>query len=103
MNLVEKKNELIKLISDYLEGSTSLENLQKFSWEMIEYFSKSKKTELPPYQHFEKEFWYAIWQIQHLADEEHEREDIIRKIFLDALDYLKKNKKMPKDFIGMRP
>jgi hypothetical protein len=101
--IVKKKNELIELISEYLENRASLENLQLFSWEMIEYFSKSKKTELPPYQDFEQEFWYTIWQIQHLADKEHEKEGITRTVLLEALDFLKKKKEMTKSFIGLRP
>jgi len=80
-----------------------LNNLQRFSWEIIEYFSKKEITELPPFQDFEKEFWYAIWQIQHLADEEHEKEGLTRKIFIDALDYLQKKKRIPEVYIGMRP
>jgi hypothetical protein len=103
MNLDKKKKELIKLISEYLNNQNSLENLQKFSWDMIEYFSKNKKNELPPYQDFEKVFWYTIWQIQHVADEEHEKEGITKKILSDALDYLENKKSMPENFIGLRP
>ncbi|MGE5196270.1 MAG: hypothetical protein ACM3JI_02945 [Anaerolineae bacterium] len=103
MNLVEKKKELIGLIMKFLKKRISLKDIQKFSWEMIEYFNKTKKTELPPYQDFEKELWYTIWQIQHLADEEHEREGVTRKILSDALDYLQKKKKFPENFIGKRP
>jgi len=103
MNLFEKKAELIKFISKYLENKSSVENLQKFSWEIIDYFSKTKKDELPPYEDFEREFWYTIWQIQHLVDEEHEKEGVTKKNLLDALDYLKKRKKMPENFIGLRP
>jgi hypothetical protein len=79
MNLVEKKKELIELISKYLENKATLKDLQEFSWEIIDYFNARKKNELSPYQDFEKEFWYTIWQIQHLADEEHEKEGITKE------------------------
>ncbi len=103
MNLVEKKNELIDLLSKYLKNQATLENLQEFSWEIIEYFSKGKKNELPGFQNFEKEFWYTIWQIQHLADEEHEKDGITKKVLLESLDYLEKKKKIPDSFVGIRP
>ena len=103
MNLSEKKDELIQLISGYLGNEVSLEQLQKFSWEIVGYFSKRKKNELPPHQDFEKEFWYTLWQVQHLADEQHEKEGITKKVLMDALDYLQKKKRLPQDFIGKRP
>lgn len=103
MDLIKKKHELIILISKYLENEASLEDLQKFSWEMIDYFGKNKKSELPPYQSFEKEFWYTIWQIQHLADEEHEKEGITKRVLQEALEFLKENKKFPNIFTGTRP
>jgi len=102
MDIVEQKIVLTELISKYLENKTSLETLQKFSWEMIEFFS-DKKNKLPPYHDFEKELWYAIWQIQHLADEEHEKEGMTTKVLSEALDYLKSKKKIPEAFVGTRP
>jgi hypothetical protein len=103
MNLTAKKNELMTLISKYLKNQADLESLLQFSWEIIDYFSKGKKSELPCYQNFEKEFWYAIWQIQHLADEEHEKVGITDKILLEALEFLEKKKKIPDAFTGTRP
>lgn len=103
MDLLEKKNELIILIFDHCENRTSLEDLQKFAWDIIDYFNKSKKTDLPIYQKFENELWYTIWQIQHLADEEHENDGVTKKTLLEALDYLKGNKEFPKTCSGTRP
>jgi hypothetical protein len=38
-----------------------------------------------------------------LADEEHEKDGITKKTLSDALDYLKEKKKIPEDFVGIRP
>lgn len=103
MNLTEKKAALISLISEYLKKRIPLENLQEFSWEIITYFNKNDKSHLPPDENFEKEFWYTIWQIQHLADEEHESKEVTQKTLIEALEYLKGIKKIPKNFIGLRP
>lgn len=103
MNLSAKRNELIILISGYLNNQYTLTSLQKFAWDIIDYFNVNKKTELPPYQSFEKEFWYAIWQIQHLADEEHEHEGVTKKVLTEALEYLQKKKNIPNDYEGKRP
>ena len=72
---------LISQLEGYLNGTVSLKVMRDFSWNMIEYFSKCKKTDLPVPQDFEKELWYAIWEIQHLADEAHEEEITGVKIF----------------------
>jgi hypothetical protein len=103
MNLSTKRIELIKIIFKYLDNKCDLETLQDFSWEIIEYFNRTNKLELPPYQEFEKEFWYTIWQIQHLADNEHESEGFTKKILAEALEYLQKKKKIPDNFVGIRP
>jgi hypothetical protein len=103
MDLIEKKNELIELITKYLEKNVSTEQLQTFSWSVINYFSKYKKDQLPQYQKFEKEFWYAIWEIQHLADEEHENEGVTIRILKEALEFLKESKKIPDEYAGRRP
>lgn len=100
VGLLEKKNELIYLILKYLNNEKTLQNLQEFAWETIEFFNKS---ELSPCQEFEKEFWYAIWQIQHLSDEEHEKDGVTQKALSDALDYLENKKSIPENFIGRRP
>lgn len=70
---------------------------------MIEYFSRTKKTELPIEQDFEKEFWYAIWEIQHLADESHEADGVVKRTLVDVLDYLTQKKNIPKNYEGRRP
>ena len=103
MNLSDAKMILISQLEGYLNGKISLKVMRDFSWNMIEYFSKCKKTELPAPQDFEKELWYAIWEIQHLADEAHEEEDVTRKTLTEALEYLKKTKKIPESYEGIRP
>ncbi len=103
MKLSDKKTELINLILMCLDNKCTLESLQEFAWEIIDYFNTTKKTALPPYQDFEKEFWYTIWQIQHLADQEHEKEGITIKILIGALEYLQKKKKIPDSFVSRRP
>ena len=103
MNILQKKHTLINNIENYLNGKCSLNILREFSWDIIEYFSKTKKEKLPEYQEFEKEFWYVIWQIQHIADEFHENDNVTKKILIESLDYLKKTKHIPEKYIGTRP
>lgn len=103
MNIFNAKLILISNIEKYLNNEISLADIREFAWNVIEYFSKTKKIELPDYQDFEKEFWCAIWEIQHLGDENHEESGITKKTLVVALDYLKKNKEIPDSYIGMRP
>jgi len=71
MNLKEEKKHLIDLLKNYLNGNIKLEVLKDFTWEIIEYFSDKNK-EFPSWNNYENVFWYAIWQIQHLAEENEE-------------------------------
>ncbi len=103
MRLSEKRNELINLILSYLDGGTSLDEMNNFSWEVIAYFTDTLQIELPPIEDFENEFWYAIWQIQHLADESHENEGITKKELKYILEFLIEKKKLPNGFYGLRP
>ncbi len=103
MNLVKKREELIELLNGYLKGDVSCEQLQEFAWNIVDKFSSKNPSELPPQQPFEKEFWYSVWQIIHLADEEHERGGLTRRELVKALSYLKNESKLPNNYIGIRP
>ncbi len=99
----KKKIELINLIKAYLNKDLNIDVLNNFAWEMIDYFSTTQKEELPPLEEFEKEFWYAIWQIQHLSDHEHEIDGITKKELKNALDFLLHKKKILPCYSGRRP
>ncbi len=103
MKIENKIRELIELITFYLSKDATTEQLQEFAWQMIDYFTFTEEKALPSEVEGEKEFWYAIWLIQHLADEEHEKNGITERSLKDALDYLKKIKKIPINFKGERP
>lgn len=67
----KEKIQLKQVIKKYFQNKSTVHDLYAFAWEKIDYFSK--KINLPSYdENIEGEFWYAIWQIQHLADSQHE-------------------------------
>lgn len=104
MTIFKKRAELIELISKYLNNEETIDVLYAFAWDVIDcYCQENKKLNLLPYQEFENAFWYTIWQIQHLADSEHEQDGLTKKILLEALTYLQNEKKMPKNLKGERP
>lgn len=103
MNLFTKKEELIELINSYLNDNASCRELQEFAWEIIDNFSSKDTSELPTQQPFEREFWFSIWQITHLADEEHEQDGLTKKELTKALSYLKNESKLPNNYFGERP
>jgi hypothetical protein len=102
MDIREKINELIFLIKKYFQGEIDISYLDDFSWEVIKYFSQ-KNISYPPEVEGEREFWYAIWLIQHLGDEEHEKEGVTAKNLKEALEFLEKKQNFPADYIGKRP
>ena len=69
MDLIKEKERLITKLEQYLKEECSHEEISNHAWAIIEYFSKKDSSELPERTDFEPEFWYTIWQIQHLADE----------------------------------
>ncbi|MDA3798969.1 MAG: hypothetical protein PF692_07805 [Kiritimatiellae bacterium] len=100
MNLFNKLNELVSLLQRYLSGEVSIEALNEFVWEVIDFFDKSNSNDLPKQCEFEREFWYAVWQIQHLVGEE---EKLVRKEITEMLGYLTNENTMPKEYEGRRP
>lgn len=103
MNIKTEKEKLKNLIKSYLKKNISCEDLNSFVWGKIAYFS-SKESELSPYdEESEGEYWYAIWQIQHLADSEHEKDGLLKVELLNIMEYFEKKKTLPKKFYGKRP
>ncbi len=103
MNLSEKYQELIILLTPFLNGTLAADDLQKFVWEIIDYFSSTEKKDLPPIEEFEKVFWYAVWEVQHLATEDHLEDGSAQQELKDALTFLKGERSFPKEYIGRRP
>lgn len=103
MNLKKERLALIHLLRLYLNNQISYQPLYEFAWRVIDYFTKNKSEVSSLEQEAEKVFWYAIWQIQHLADEDHSNEGITRRNLADVLSYLIKDKPLPEDCFGRRP
>ncbi|MGI8543976.1 MAG: hypothetical protein ACR2MD_10960 [Aridibacter sp.] len=92
MNLSIKHSKLIHLLSQYLDNQIGYEPLNDFAWEIIDYFTENKVSNSSLNQDSENAFWYAIWQIQHLADKEHSDEGLTKREFSDILSYLNGDK-----------
>lgn len=103
MDLKAKFNELLQLLIGFIAGRVSCVDLQLFAWEVIDYFTDTPPGELPAEEKFERAFWYAIWQIQHLCDDEHEDEGVTKRELEKALAYMKGEAKMPEECVGRRP
>lgn len=103
MDLYKEKEDLIKLIELFLTNQSTARQLIDFSWRVIDYFSNTSSNKLPKYESFEKEFWFAIWQIQHLCDETHIADKVTKNTLKEALSFLKKERVIPDNYIGKRP
>ena len=102
MNLTEEKDKLILKLENYLNGKLSHAEISNIAWQTIDYFTKNKRDILPAEESFEREFWHAIWQIQHLADEEHWKDGTASRDLTKALSYLK-GESMPQELTATRP
>lgn len=101
MIIIEKREELVKLIQQFLNFQVEAQALSQFAWEIISFFSSTEKEKLPSKEKFEPEFWYAIWQIQHLAGEP--SDFLLRSEMNKTLDYLEGKQELPKEYTGTRP
>ena len=77
-----------------------MDRLNDFAWNVIDFFSDSRGEDLPPPSTCEREFWYAIWRIQHLAGES---SDLIKEELPTILSYLTKESQLPRECEGRRP
>jgi hypothetical protein len=103
MNIQEKLQELIELLLGFFAGTHSADNLQDFAWEVIDFYSRSPRESLPPINGDENVFWYAVWQIQHLATEDHLSDGSATADLTAVLKYLRGDEELPKEFFGSRP
>ncbi|VAW82585.1 hypothetical protein MNBD_GAMMA13-286 [hydrothermal vent metagenome] len=103
MNLSKKYQELIMLLTQFINGTLDADVLQKFVWEVIDYFSSTEQIDLPPVEEFEKVFWYVVWEVQHLATDDHLEDGVAQRELKDALAFLKGEQNLPEECIGRRP
>ena len=103
MNLSEKYQELIVLLTQFISGTVAADVLQTFAWEIIDFFSTTDKSDLPPEEEFEKVFWYVVWEVQHLATEDHLEDGSALQGLEEALAFLKGDRSLPEEYIGRRP
>jgi len=102
MDISNKQQELIAILSDFLTGTGSVNELNRFVWEVIGYFSSHPSDIGQAGKDSEKVFWYVIWQLQHLALEDTIEENMRREL-LSSLQYLKGEKELPINYVGTRP
>jgi len=98
----KEKEELKKIIKQYFQGSQTYKDLYAFAWKKIESCEK-KESLFNGNPKDAGEYWYAIWQIQHLADLDHKKEGILDKELAYIIDMLEERKSLPKDRYGTPP
>lgn len=103
MKLQQKNEELITILTNFLNGVIDAKELQSFVWEIIDYFTDTESDKLPPEEDFENVFWYTIWQIQHLCTEDHIKDGTAQKELVETIAYLKGIKQIPSYCFGHRP
>ena len=103
MNLDELYEQLVVLLQQFLDEEQSPELLNEFAWRIIDYFTETPEEELPPVADYERQFWYAVWQIQHLCDQDHIADGTALKELMVALSYLEGKVDMPASLVAKRP
>lgn len=94
--------KLIYLLTKFLDGNLEGEKIYEFTWEIIDLYSKKKRHKRKN-SYKERVFWNTIWFLQHILDEEHLKNDVIRKKIRHSLKYLIGSEMMPNDYIGEPP
>lgn len=102
MDFKKKKVELTNIIQLYLKNEKKLQELQDYSWEVIDEFSDKDQTDTAA-DEAQSAFWFAIWQIQHLASEEHKKDGTLERELKLTLEYLQNQRPMPPGTYGLPP
>jgi hypothetical protein len=98
------KKTLMDMINGYLSGTVTHERIRNYVWDIIDdWLSKKNKLKSEPVAPGEREFWAAVWMIQHIADQEHWEEGLPQKYFPELLTYLNGHQEMPDTYSGGRP
>ena len=103
MDFNKKKGEAAKVIQLFLDKKATLQELQEYSWKIIDEFSNKNEENIPVHQEEESVFWFAIWQLQHLAGEEHLKDGTLERELRITLKYLLNQIPMPVGTYGLRP
>lgn len=103
MNVKKETKSLKSIITLYLLGEASLSDLNLFAWSKIDYYTTHKEPLSFSEEKEEGPFWYAIWQIQHLGDEDHESDGTLKKELLSILEFIDNEKLLSKIHYGKRP
>lgn len=102
MNYKNKRREVINVIECFFDNQKTIEQLQGYAWSVIDEFSR--KNEVDDSMGIDgKVFWFAIWQIQHLANEEHFKDGTLTRELKKTLEYLLNPISMPPDTYGLPP
>lgn len=96
------KDEIICLIECFLAGKKTIQELQDCAWNVIDELSKENTTDASK-DIDSKVFWFAIWQIQHLASEEHLQDGTLQRELKKTLKYLLNPTSMPANTYGLPP
>lgn len=100
---MNKKNEELKLvIENYVNDVFGYQELYNYAWDKIADFEKTTQNLINSSEDAGI-YWYAIWQIQHLADLEHKNAGLLDKELFYILDILNGKKRLPKDRYGKPP
>ncbi len=102
MKVYKKTIELIDLLNAYIKNEANYQTLHEFSWDVIEKYVE-KDSDKAPLSNQEKIFWHSIWQLQHLADKEHENDGTLKREAIELLGYLSGRKQIPAELVGKRP
>lgn len=102
MDYKKKKTEVSNIINLYFKGKKTLKELQDYSWKIIDEYYGNEQTNTPAGE-AESIFWFAIWQIQHLASEDHKRDGTLERELKLTLEYLQNQKPIPSDIYGLPP
>lgn len=102
MNYKKKRKEASKVIEHYLSKKKTMQELYDYSWKEIYEFSSENQHE----QLMNEDgsvFWFAIWQIQHLASEEHFKDGSLKRELKQTLKYLLDQTPLPQGVYGLPP
>ena len=93
---------LISKIKSYLDAKITHQDMREFVDKIFDDWDNLQCDKTIDEVKGESSFWYALWTIQHLADEEHWKDGITKPELIKCLGFIEKGH-LPDGYIGRRP
>ena len=88
----------------YLKQEWTHNEMRNYLWKIIDEWNQIPDADKQvPISSKEQMIWFVVWNIIHIADEEHWNDGITGNEIKNCIDFLEMKQEFPKDYLARRP